>query len=69
MIDRVVSTPISTTIYFHTEKSIVNDALHFKIQSKGGQSWTFETPYPLNKEGTKWEAVWMDYTYLRKIIR
>jgi hypothetical protein len=54
MIDRVVSTPISTTIYFHSEKSIVNEALLFKIQSKGGQSWTFETPYPLNKEGTKW---------------
>lgn len=53
-IDRVVSTPISTTIYFQSEKSIVNDTLHFKIQSKAGQSWRFETPYPLNKERTKW---------------
>lgn len=53
-IDRVVSTPISTTIYFHSEKSIVNDTLHFKIQSKAGQSWSFEAPYPLNKEQTKW---------------
>ncbi len=53
-IDRVVSTPISTTIYFQSEKSIVNDTLHFKIQSKEGKSWRFETPYPLNKERTKW---------------
>jgi len=54
MIDRVVSTPISTTIYFHAKKAIVHDALRFKIQSKAGQSWSFETPYPLNKERTKW---------------
>ncbi|WP_230874994.1 DUF4179 domain-containing protein [Lysinibacillus cavernae] len=54
MIDKVVSTPISTTIYFHSEQRIVNDALHFKIQSKSGKLWSFETPYPLNKEGTKW---------------
>ena len=53
-IDKIVSTPISTTIYFHAEQSVVNDALHFKIQSKSGQSWSFATPYPLNKEGTRW---------------
>ncbi len=53
-IDKIVSTPISTTIYFHAEQSVVNEALHFKIQSKAGQSWTFATPYPLNKEGTRW---------------
>ena len=53
-IDKVVSTPISTTIYFHADQSIVNDAVYFKIQSRAGQSWNFATPYPLNKEGTKW---------------
>ena len=27
-----------------------------KIQSKSGQSWDFARPYPLNKEGTRWEV-------------
>ncbi|MEK5232598.1 DUF4179 domain-containing protein [Lysinibacillus sp. FSL K6-0232] len=53
-IDRIVSTPISTTIYFYTEQRLVNDAIPFKIQSKGGKTWHFKQPYSLNHEGTKW---------------
>lgn len=53
-IDRVVSTPISTTIYFYAEQRLVNDAIPFKIQSKEGKTWHFKEPYSLNDEGTKW---------------
>lgn len=62
-IEKVVSTPISTTIYFHSEKSLLNEALHFKIQSATGESWPFNVAYPLNEEYTKW-GVRLDALYL-----
>ncbi len=62
-IEKVVSTPISTTIYFHSEKSLLNGAMHFKIQSATGESWPFNVAYPLNEEYTKW-GVRLDALYL-----
>ncbi|MEY9972504.1 hypothetical protein ABH966_002879 [Lysinibacillus sp. RC46] len=62
-IEEVVTTPISTTIYFHSEKSLLNEALHFKIQSVTGESWAFNVAYPLNEEYTKW-GVRLDALYL-----
>ncbi|WP_427108258.1 DUF4179 domain-containing protein [Lysinibacillus xylanilyticus] len=62
-IEKVVSTPISTTIYFRSENSLLNKALHFKIQSATGESWPFNVAYPLNEEYTKW-GVRTDALYL-----
>ncbi|MFB7159234.1 DUF4179 domain-containing protein [Lysinibacillus sp. NPDC056232] len=62
-IEKVVSTPISTTIYFYSEKSLLNEAIHFKIQSATGESWPFNVAYPLNEEYTKW-GVRLDALYL-----
>ncbi|MGE7129526.1 DUF4179 domain-containing protein [Lysinibacillus xylanilyticus] len=62
-IEKVVSTPISTTIYFLSENSLLNKALHFKIQSATGESWPFNVAYPLNEEYTKW-GVRIDALYL-----
>ncbi|MFJ7888565.1 DUF4179 domain-containing protein [Lysinibacillus xylanilyticus] len=62
-IEKVVSTPISTTIYFRSENSLLNKALHFKIQSATGESWPFNLAYPLNEEYTKW-GVRTDALYL-----
>lgn len=62
-IEKVISTPISTTIYFHSENSLLNEAIHFKIQSASGESWDFNTTYPLNEDYTKW-GVRLDTVYL-----
>lgn len=62
-IEKVVSTPISTTIYFSSDDSLLNEALHFKIQSATGESWPFNLAYPLNEEYTKW-GVRLDALYL-----
>lgn len=62
-IEKVVSTPISTTIYFHSEKSLLNEAIHFKIQSASGETWSINSPYPLNEDYTKW-GVRLDALYL-----
>lgn len=62
-IEKVVSTPISTTIYFHSENSLINKALHFKIQSATGESWPFNLAYPLNEDYTRW-GVRLDALYL-----
>jgi len=62
-IEKVVSTPISTTIYFHSEKSLLNEAIHFKIQSSSGVTWHINSPYPLNEDYTKW-GVRLDALYL-----
>lgn len=62
-IEKVVSTPISTTIYFSSDNSLLNEALHFKIQSATGESWPFNLAYPLNEEYTKW-GVRLDALYL-----
>ena len=62
-IEKVVSTPISTTIYFRSENSLLNKALHFKIQSATGESWPLNVAYPLNEEYTKW-GVRIDALYL-----
>ncbi|MEQ6355543.1 DUF4179 domain-containing protein [Lysinibacillus sp. M3] len=63
MIEKVVSTPISTTIYFHFEKSLLNEAIHFKIQSASGETWRINSAYPLNEDYTKW-GVRLDALYL-----
>jgi len=62
-IEKVISTPISTTIYFHSEKSLLNEALHFKIQSASGETWHFNSAYPINEDYTKW-GVRLDALYL-----
>jgi hypothetical protein len=62
-IEKVISTPISTTIYFYSENSLLNEAIHFKIQSASGESWDFNSPYPLNEDYTKW-CVRLDTVYL-----
>ena len=62
-IEKVISTPISTTIYFHSEKSLLNEALHFKIQSASGETWHFNSSYPINEDYTKW-GVRLDALYL-----
>ncbi|MFF2175336.1 DUF4179 domain-containing protein [Lysinibacillus sp. NPDC058147] len=62
-IEKVVSTPISTTIYFHSDNSLINEALHFKIQSSAGESWPFNLAYPLNEDYTRW-GVRLDALYL-----
>ncbi|MEY9975466.1 DUF4179 domain-containing protein [Lysinibacillus sp. RC79] len=62
-IEKVVSTPISTTIYFYSEKSLLNEAIHFKIQSASGENWHFNSAYPLNEDYTKW-GVRLDALYL-----
>lgn len=62
-IEKVVSTPISTTIYFHSKNSLINEAYHFKIQSVGGESWSFNLAYPLSEDYTRW-GVRLDALYL-----
>ncbi|MFJ6208384.1 DUF4179 domain-containing protein [Lysinibacillus sp. NPDC092081] len=62
-IAKVVSTPISTTIYFYSEKSLLNEAIHFKIQSVSGETWHFNSAYPLNEDYTKW-GIRLDALYL-----
>ncbi|MBG9452658.1 hypothetical protein ABE61_00785 [Lysinibacillus sphaericus] len=62
-IEKVVSTPISTTVYFHSEKSLLNEAIHFKIQSASGETWHINSAYPLNEDYTKW-GVRLDALYL-----
>jgi len=62
-IEKVVSTPISTTIYFQSENSLLNEAIHLKIQSASGESWHFNSAYPLNVDYTKW-GVRLDTVYL-----
>ena len=62
-IEKVVSTPISTTIYLHSENSLLNEAIHLKIQSASGESWHFNSAYPLNEDYTKW-GVRLDTVYL-----
>ncbi|MGE7675919.1 DUF5643 domain-containing protein [Lysinibacillus sp. NPDC094403] len=62
-IEKVVSTPISTTIYFYSDNSLLNETLNFKIQSATGESWPFNLAYPLNEDYTKW-GVRLDALYL-----
>lgn len=62
-IEKVVSTPISTTIYFHSEESLLNETIHFKIQSTSGETWHINSAYPLNEDYTKW-GVRLDALYL-----
>lgn len=62
-IEKVVSTPMSTTVYFHSEKSLLNEAIHFKIQSASGETWHINSAYPLNEDYTKW-GVRLDALYL-----
>lgn len=62
-IEKVVSTPISTTIYFHSEESLLNETIHFKIQSASGETWHINSAYPLNEDYTKW-GVRLDALYL-----
>ena len=61
-IDKVVSTPISTTIYFHSDTAL-NDAIQFNIQSRSGELWRIDAAYPLNEGYTKW-GVRLDSLYL-----
>ncbi len=62
-IDRVVSTPISTTIYFHSDTALLNNTIQFNIQSTSGELWRLNAAYPLNEDNTKW-GVRLDALYL-----
>jgi len=62
-IDKVVSTPISTTIYFHSDTALLNNTIQFNIQSTSGELWRLNAAYPLNEDNTKW-GVRLDALYL-----
>ncbi|MFJ7732697.1 DUF4179 domain-containing protein [Lysinibacillus sp. NPDC097231] len=62
-IEKVISTPISTTIYFHSEKALLHEVIKFKIQSASGEIWNLNSAYPLDVEYKKW-GVRLDALYL-----
>lgn len=64
IVEKVVSTPISTTIYFDSEKPL-NKFSAFKLQSISGKSWRFDSSYTLNEKHSKW-AMRFDALYLKE---
>ena len=61
-VEKVVSTPISTTIYFETLES-ADESIDFKIVSESGKTWRRDSSYTLNEEHTKW-GIRFDARYL-----
>ncbi|WP_421049615.1 DUF4179 domain-containing protein [Lysinibacillus sp. UGB7] len=62
-VENVVSTPISTTIYFQSTQNL-NDSIAFKIKNKSGKTWRFDSSYSLNEEHTMW-GIRFDALYLK----
>ncbi|PGM95794.1 DUF4179 domain-containing protein [Bacillus cereus] len=49
-VKKVVSTPISTTIYYDVTQS-ENEDIYFKIESESGEAYTFKEAFVSNKDG------------------
>lgn len=49
-VNKVVSTPISTTIYYDVTQS-ANEDIYFKIESESGKTYIFNEVFASNKEG------------------
>ncbi|MGF9766383.1 DUF4179 domain-containing protein [Bacillus albus] len=49
-VKKVVSTPISTTIYYDVTQS-TNEDIYFKIESESGKTYIFKEAFASNKEG------------------
>lgn len=49
-VKKVVSTPISTTIYYDVTQS-TNEEIYFKIESESGEAYTFKEASVSNKDG------------------
>ncbi|QDP99370.1 DUF4179 domain-containing protein [Lysinibacillus fusiformis] len=52
-VEKVVSTPISTTIYFQSTQSLY-ESISFKILNDSGKTWRYDSSYTLNEEHTMW---------------
>lgn len=61
-VDKVVSTPISTTVYFVTKETL-NESIDFKILTESGKTWRHDSSYTLNEAHTKW-GIRFDARYL-----
>ncbi len=61
-VEKVVSTPISTTVYVETQET-TNESLNFNIVSESGKTWRQDSSYTLNEEHTKW-GIRFDARYL-----
>ncbi|WP_107951539.1 DUF4179 domain-containing protein [Lysinibacillus parviboronicapiens] len=62
-VEKVVSTPISTTIYFQSTQSL-QESIAFNILSESGKTWRYDSSYPLNEEHTQW-GIRFDALYLK----
>ncbi|WP_144613621.1 DUF4179 domain-containing protein [Bacillus cereus] len=49
-VKKVVSTPISTTVYYDVTQS-TNEDIYFKIESESGKTYIFKEAFASNKEG------------------
>ncbi|MFJ7665940.1 DUF5643 domain-containing protein [Lysinibacillus sp. NPDC097195] len=61
-VEKVVTTPISTTIYYETLEN-ANESINFKIVSTAGKTWRQDSSYTLNEQHTKW-GIRYDARYL-----
>jgi len=61
-VDKVVSTPISTTVYFESKETL-NESIDFKILTESGKTWRHDSSYTLNEAHTKW-GIRFDARYL-----
>ncbi|MGE7090887.1 DUF4179 domain-containing protein [Lysinibacillus sp. NPDC048646] len=62
-VEKVVSTPISTTIYFQSTESL-KEAIVFKILTESGKTRRLDSSYTLNEEHTMW-GIRFDALYLK----
>lgn len=61
-VDKVVSTPISTTVYFESKETL-NESIDFKILTESGKTWRHDSSYTINEAHTKW-GIRFDARYL-----
>jgi len=61
-VDKVVTTPISTTIYYETLENS-NETVNFHIVTAAGKTWRQDSSYTLNDQHTKW-GIRYDAKYL-----
>ena len=62
-VTKVVSTPISTTIYYHLAKSS-SETVSFKIKSTSGKAWRWNSGFTLGDEADALSANRFDTLYL-----
>jgi len=61
-VEKVVTTPISTTIYYETLENS-DESVNFHIVTAAGKTWRQDSSYTLNEQHTKW-GIRYDAKYL-----